>query len=357
MLRIRFLCWICLPALAIGCTEKSGPTRPLAPEPPLYGAFVVPKISEQADPLLDHAYQAMGAEGNQIAHLGLSWAETERGASLWDWSKFDRHVEQARRKGMGLSVVIEFVHGGEGEAPQWRWPVFPDWDDPDLRMGLALFLRELSTRADGTIAYLWLGEGPDRAAALSPGNDAHILAFYQAIADSARAVFPNAAIGTVISPRLLAADGKESLVRELMLSLDLIGLSVPTDAQGGALPAPEAAIASMAESVVAWEGGRFAVLDVGYPSGAALGSSEAVQAQFATRAGEWLHDRPENLELYCWGAISDPSPELAGSLAGRRFPNDAGERAADSVRWVSVALLRLDGTPKAGRQAWVEARP
>jgi hypothetical protein len=357
MVRIRSLCWIGLSVLAIGCTEKSGPTDPPSSDPPLYGAFVVPKISEAADPLLDHAYQAIGAEGNRIAHLSISWAETERGANIWNWTTFDRHVEQARRKGLRLSVVVEFVHGGEGEAPGWRWPVFPDWDDPNLRTGLALFLRELSTRADGTIGYLWLGEGPDRAAAQSPGNDAQILAFYAAIADSARAAFPNAWIGTVVSPRLLAADDKESLVRDLLPSLDLIGLSVATEASNGALPAPQVAVESMAQAVAAWEGGRLAVLDAGYPSGTALGSSEALQAEFATRAGEWLHDRPENLELFCLGAISDPSAELAGSLARRRFPNDADEREADSVRWISAALLRLDGTPKIGRQAWIEARP
>ncbi len=220
MSRIRTICGIGIALLAIGCTQKSGPTKPKPTDPPLYGAQVVPRVSEQVDPLLVDAYQALDVDGNQIGHFALSWAEVEQGLITRNWSMFDPHVEQARRHGMKLSIVLEFVHGEEGEAPAWRWPVFPDWDDPTLRSGLAAFLRELAFRADGMIAYLWLGEGLDRHAALYAGNDAQIAAFYAAIADSARAAFPNAAIGTMISPRLLGEDGKESLIREVLGSLE-----------------------------------------------------------------------------------------------------------------------------------------
>jgi hypothetical protein len=357
MSRIRTICGIGIALLAIGCTQKSGPTKPKPTDPPLYGAQVVPRVSEQVDPLLVDAYQALDVDGNQIGHFALSWAEVEQGPIARNWSTFDPHVEQARRHGMKLSIVLEFVHGEEGEAPAWRWPVFPDWDDPNLRTGLAAFLRELAFRADGMVAYLWLGEGIDRHAALYAGNDAQIAAFYAAIADSARAAFPNAAIGTMISPRLLGEDGKESLIRGILGSLDLIGLSLSTEGSGAAPPAPEAALVAMETAINPWLGGRFAILEAGYPSDASLGSSEAAQADFLARTGAWLFDRPSNLELFCWAGIHDPAAHIAAEFALRRFPNDPAGQTAYAARLASIAMRRLDGSPKLGRQAWIEAHP
>jgi hypothetical protein len=357
MSRVRWIPWIGIALLLVGCTQKSGPTKPKPTDPPLYGALVVPKISSEVDPYLLDAYQALDVDGNQIGHIAISWADVERGPAARDWSAFDPNVEQARRHEMKLSVVVEFVHGGETEAPSWRWPVFPDWDDPDLRTGLAQFLRELAFRADGTIAYLWLGEGPDRTAALYGDSDVAIAAFYAAIADSARAAFPGAAIGTVVSPRLLAEDGREQFVRGILGGLDLIGICVSTEAAGASLPTPEAALDAMRAAIAPWEGGRFAILEAGYPSGAALGSSEAAQAQFASLAGAWLHSRPSTMDLFSWAAIHDPSSDLADSLGLRRFPNDSAARAAYAARLGSIGLRRLDGSPKPARQTWLDAHP
>jgi hypothetical protein len=354
MQRIRALCLLVVGLLFLGCSDSSGPTDPEPPDPPLYGALVVPRISYEVDPLLVDAYQALAVDGNQIGHLGLSWAKVEISEQIRDWSSFDPHVEQARRRGMKLSVVIEFLHGGEGEAPAWRWPTFPDWDDPDLRLELSRFLRELAVRANGTIGYLWLGEGPDRNAALYPGTDEALAAFYADIADSARAAFPGTAVGTVTSPRLLAENGKEALVREILGSLDLIGLSVSTEE---AAASPAAALDTMERAIAPWLDTRFAILDAGYPSGADHGSTEAEQAEFATLTAEWLRDRPSKLELFCWAAIHDPSATLAAEIADRRFPSSTVE-AASLASWLrSVAMRRLDGSPKLARQAWVETHP
>ena len=357
MSRIHMVLWIGFTILLAGCTEESGPTNPKPTDPPLYGALVTPRVSDEADPLLVDAYQALDVDGGQIGHLALSWAAVEQGATTRDWSRLDPHVEQARRRDMKLSVVVEFIHGGEGEAPAWRWPVFPDWDDPGLLAGLSSFLRELAFRADGTIAYLWLGEGPDRHAALYAGNDAQIEAFYAAIADSARAVFPTAAIGTMITPALLEQDGKEALVRTILESLDLIGLSLYVAKDGDSFPVPAAALEWMKQAIAPWQSGRFAVLEAGYPSGAAVGSSEETQAEFVTLVGSWLFDRPTTLELFCWSPGIDPSSELAPDLAIRRFPNDGDAQGAFAEELRSMALRRLDGSPKLGRQAWIEARP
>ena len=357
MSRVRWILWIGIALLLVGCTQKSGPTKPKPTDPPLYGARVVPRISADVDPYLLDAYQALDVDGNQIAHIAISWADVERGPVARDWSMLDPNVEQARRHKMKLSVVVEFVHGGETEAPSWRWPVFPEWEDPELRAELSRFLRELAFRADGTVAYLWLGEGPDRTAALYGDSDAAIAAFYAAIADSARAAFPGAAIGTVISPRLLAEDGKEQLVRGILESLDLIGICVSTESDGASLPSPEATLDAIKAAVAPWDGGRFAILEAGYPSGGALGSSEAAQAHFASLAGAWLYSRPATMDLFSWAAIQDPSTDFADTLGIRRFPSDPVARAAFTGRQVSIAMRRLDGSPKLARQSWLDAHP
>ncbi len=347
-----------LPALGLlSCDDDSGPDDPGEPEPLVYGSLVTPRSDLDVDPYLVDAYQSLGVDGYQLGHFAVSWSAVERGPASHDWTRFERHVEQARRRSMGLSVVVEFVHGAEGDVPAWRWPEFPGWEDPDLLPALAGFIREMTRRSRGTIRYLWLGEGIDRFAARYPGDEPHIVQFYESLADSARAILPETRIGTMITPATLDATGGEPLVRDLLDRLDLIGLAIPAEPTAGAIPPPDVALGVLRLRIAAWEGSPFAVIDAGYPSGEDFASSPAIQSAFASTLAAWLRTRPATLELFCWSPIHDAGPALADSLAMRRFPLEDEARARMSALLRSSALRRLDGSPKVGRQVWVEERP
>lgn len=343
--------------ISASCTEESGPDKPEPRDPPLYGALVTPRGDLDVDPYLVDAYQALGVDGYQIGHLALSWSAIEVGPSRRNWLVFDRHVQQSIRRGIGLSVVVEFVHGADGDVPPWIWTDFPGWEDPALATKLNSFLREVGERAQGTIRYLWLGEGIDRFAAAYPGDEPLIIAFYAELADSAREIFPEARIGTMITPALLEATGGEPLVRQILAHLDLIGLSVPPEPAAGAVPAPAVAFETLKERIAPWQDAPFAILETGYPSGDDLLSSVVNQKVFVSTIAGWLWNKPALLELFCWSPIHDAGSSLADSLAARRYRTQVPARATMVSLLRSSALRRLDGSPKAGRQVWVEDRP
>lgn len=346
-----------LTVFLLSCGDDDGPTKP-EPLPPLeYGALLTPRGSLEVDPLLSDGYQHLGADGFRVAHLAISWAQIETGQSLRDWRMLDLHINQARQRGLTLSVVLEFIHGGRAEIPSWMGPEFPGWDNPDLGYSLARFLRELGVRSQGTIRYLWLGEGIDRYAAAEAVDEGALVDFISMIADSARASLPSARVGTIINPATIEEDGKAALVGELRRSLDLLGISLEPSLPPAGEVDPASTIARIEEEVSPWAEGQLAILELGYSSAASFGSSEAEQATFASLLAQWLARRPRGLELFCWAPLHDAGLALADSLALRRHPFDEGVRSRYAAWLSSSALRRNDGTPKPGRQRFFEERP
>jgi len=339
------------------CGDDSNPSGP-GPEIPLvYGALVTPRVSMQVDPLLADGYQNLGADHFTVGHLAISWAGVERGQLVRDWRALDRQVERARQRGMKLSVVLEFLHGGVVEVPAWRWPEFPGWNDPELEWALVGFLREMEVRSQGTIGYLWLGEGADRYAAESLDDDRPLISFLSMLGDSARAIFPGSRIGSLVNPAMLAETGGEPLAHALQDSLDLLGLWVYPDIAPGGDIDPQAAMTQIQEWIAPWSNAPVAIVEIGYPSSSTWGSSEAEQAEFASLLAEWLRNRPRELEFCCVAPLHDADAELADSLARRRYPGDPDGESSFASMLASYALRRNDGSPKPGRQRFYEERP
>jgi hypothetical protein len=349
-----------LPILTVAllsCGEDSNPSGPGPPAPLVYGALITPRVSMEADPLFTDGYQNLGADGFTVAHLALSWAQVEKGPVVRDWKVLDRHVIQARQRGLKLSILLEILHGGEVEVPAWRWQSFPGWEDPELGWGLNGFLKEMARRSQGTVAYLWLGEGADRYADASLEDDGPLLAFLSAVGDSARVYFPGARIGTLVDPATVLETGREPLIRALSDSLDLLGFWFKPDvAPGGAID-PQTEMTQIKDGLAPWSDRPLAVLELGYPSTERLGSSEEEQAEFASLVAQWLHDRPRGMEFFCWSPLHDAAPSLADSLALQRYPSDFEGRTAFAALLSCAALRRNDGSPKAGRQRFFEERP
>jgi len=325
---------------------------------------VTPIISFEVDPYLANAYQTLRVDGNEVGHVALSWSAIDVANGVRNWWPLDAHIQKAYAQGTKLSIAIEFIHGGEADLPAYRWGEFPGWDSTDLLDILTAFLGDMKGRFPRgdtvhTLAYLWLGEGPDRFAATNPGQDAEMLRFYGRLVAEARRTFPAAHIGTIVTPALIAQPQGGALVRALRDSLDILGLAVyPEDLPGG-LPDPQIALERMADAIAPWQDGPFAVLEAGYPSSEALGSSLNRQSAFADLLADWLHRRPATLELFCWSPLSDPNGALADSLARRRFPLEADSslRVDFARRIATMSLHNLDGSVKPARYDWVDRRP
>ncbi len=320
---------------------------------------MTPRVSMAADPLLVDAYQNLGADGFRVGHLAISWAGIERSRILRDWTPLDLQVVRAHQRGMKLSVLLEILHGGEPEAPRWLWSDFPDWQNPELATNFVRFLHELRGRAGDTIGFLWLGEGPDRYADIYVDEAEAMVSFLAMAGDSARRIFPEARIGIMASPATIAQNGHGDVVRALRDSLGIVGLSLYPRASD--IPEepfnPQTALVQLEDAIAPWIDRPFAVLEAGYPSGAAVQSSEEDQAVFASLLAGWLDSRPPTLELFCWSPLHDPEPALADSLALRRYPREPEARADFAARLASTALRRNDGTPKPARQRFYEERP
>ncbi len=341
----------------LSCGKDSSRPEPEPAVPLVYGALVTPRVSLEADPLLVDGFQSLGADGYTVAHLAISWAQIEKGQGVRDWRTLDRFVRQARQRGMKLSVVVEFVHGGVVDLPAWRWSEFPGWDSPDLGFAMAGFLRELSVRSQGTIRYLWLGEGIDRYAAAHPDDEASLAAFVSMIGDSARVILPGSRIGTLVNPGSVDGMPRSSLIRSLRDSLGILGLWFDPALDLSGTTDPAAAMARVKEGTALWSDGPLAVLELGYPSSGRFGSSEAGQAEFASLLSRWLRGRPPEMELLCWSPLHDAGPAVADSLALRRYPADGVGRELFASFLSCDGLRRMDGSPKPGRQRFFEERP
>jgi hypothetical protein len=345
-----------------GCSRSKSPPRPEPGPQLLYGSLVTPVT--QHDPYLDEAYRTLSIDGNDVAHFAISWGAVDRSNGVRDWLSLDQHIEKARLRGTKISLAFEFIHGGVADFPSYHYEYFPGWSDPDLLVILSGILREVKQRFPAgdsrhDLAYLWLGEGPDRFAIANPDGGEGMLAFYGALADSARRIFPYAKVGTIITPGMIGETQGEPLIRALEDSLDVLGLSVFPQAPPQGVAEPTAALQTMVADIAPWEGKPFAILEAGYPSAETLGSSEEKQTAFATLVAQWLKSRPATLELFCWSPLSDAGTVVIDSLAGRRFPRpeDGSEREDFARRIATMSMHRIDGSVKPALHEWVDRRP
>jgi hypothetical protein len=323
----------------------------------LLGALVTPRISYEIDPLLSDAYQSISGDDYQVAHTAVSWAEVVPEFTVRNWEGVDIHIEQARRRGIQLSLAVEFLRGGDVDLPRYVEDAGWAWDEPSLVWELSRFLRELKARSRDTIGYLWLGEGPDRYVERYPEREDSLLSFYGVLADSARRIFPNARLGVLIAVPALDRTGRVDLIRALRDTLGSVALSVYPEELAGEGQTPEEALGELQSAIEVWRDGPFAIVESGYASGPDGGSVGDDQSAFAIILGDWLRGWPSSLEFFCWSPIHDAAADLADSLAARRYPEDAVSREQYASILSSTSLRRLDGTRKPAREIFMEYRP
>ena len=343
-------------AAIIGC-EGDGPSVPDPADPPLYGARITPRVSREADPLLADAYQSLTGDRLQIAHDAISWAEIATGPVLRDWKPLELHVQRARTSRVELSLVLEFLRGGEVEVPEYLEFIEWSWDEPTILWELARFLREMEPRTQGALRYLWLGEGPDRYIARHPELEADLIAFYSALADTARRIFPDATLGVLAVVSEIAPGEGSSPLRAIRDRLGALALSVYPAEAGETLPSPAEAVSLIEESIAPWTDAPLAIVETGYPSSFGGQSGESEQTAFASLFARWIHARPPALELVCWSPIHDAAPALAAELAARRYPDQEPERERHARVLSGHSLRRVDGSRKPARETFVEERP
>lgn len=342
---------------AIACVDDDGPVGPGPGARFAYGALITPRVSYEIDSLLVDAYQSITGDDYQVAHTAISWSEIAVAATVRIWRSLDLHVQQARSDGVRLSVVLEFMHGGEADIPGYIEDHGWGWEDPTFLWEMERFLGELAIRSQETIDYLWLGEGPDRYAIRHPDEEERLVPFFAALAEIAREKFPNARIGVLVNVAELERSGKVDLIRAIRDSVGAVALSVYPEEIDGELTTPEAALTTLDQSVMPWVDAPFAIVETGYPSDSGSGLSFEDQSQFATVLADWLRGQPSTLRLFCWSPVHDARADLADSLAGRRYPFDSQARERYSSILSRTSLRRLDGARKPAREVFRELRP
>jgi hypothetical protein len=313
---------------------------------------MTPRVSFEADPLLVDAYQSLTGDEGGIGHFAVSWSEIALGPVLRDWEPLNLHVRNAQRSDVGLSVSFELLHGGRLDLPAYLLDL--SWEHPDLLEELSRFMREFADRAQGTIRFLWLAEGPDRYARENPGAEPEVLAFYGALADTLGRIFPDTRLGVLIDPQEVTLQGGGSFVEALRDTLGSVALSIYPERRGDV--APEQALQDLEAAVAPWSGSPFSIVESGYRSNAPQ-EGDTGQSLYATLLSSWLFRRPATLELFCWSPVHDASSSLAASLADRRYPNDPAARDRYAAILSSAAVRRLDGSRKPARETYVDGRP
>ena len=213
---------------------------------------------------------------------------------------------------------------------------------------------------DGTIAYLWLGEGPDRTRPTTRVRIARIVSFYAALADSARtAIFPDTRIGTLVTPVLLAANGKETFVRSLRRPLTSSGSpSSRRRRPRGCSRRPRRRLKHAKRTFSPGWRDRSRSSRPVTRRAEASGIRPRRSSRSTPRAG-WLALRSP-LDPRAVLLVPDPRSKhgTGGFTRLRRFPSSSAEQAQFAGSGsLSMALRRLDGSPKLGRQVWFEERP
>ncbi|MEZ4650338.1 MAG: hypothetical protein R3E97_16440 [Candidatus Eisenbacteria bacterium] len=335
--RLAFLAG-CILLAQLGCSDDPSKPDPVRRLP--FGVHAVQRGGPGGDPLFAEAFDDMSRGGFAWSQLALDWGEAELGFGAFDLGVLGLQVQQSKRTGVPLSVVIRLIDGP-------RVPAFPSdlegqgLSSPNVRVRFPSFVRLVVERGQGQISQLWIGRAVDQRLASHPEEIGAFSDLVTLAADSAHVVQSDLPIGTSFT---YTGGGTPAGLDELEPGLDLLGWVVlPLDAGYEPALAPADAVELVREAVALRPDKPTVVTEVGYPR---VGG-DAQADEFLERFHRYLEGSPSQLLGVTWFGLFDWYATAADARASVVHPDDE-EAAADYAAWLRASGLgQVTGVPTA----------
>ena len=300
--------------------------------------MVPPPTQSDYEAAFDQAY----AGGVRAVTLTWTWSALEPTPNSIDVSDVANSISYLVAKGFRVYVGIQPINTVKREVPSDLAAVA--WDDPAMRDRLHALIDALAPATAGAAEYLSIGNEVDVYLAQT-GEWAAWQTLYDDAVAYAHQQMPGTKVGVTSTFAGLVGSAGADIVA-MNLSSDVLILTYYPLQGDFQVRAPDAPVADFAAMVQAAAGKQVVLQEVGYPSGAANGSSEALQAQFATAALAQWRAHGAAMPFLSWFLLHDLDATTCDTLA--QYYGLAGDPAF--VSYLCTLGLRHDDD--ADKPAW-----
>jgi hypothetical protein len=257
-------------------------------------------------------------------------------------SVFSADAKAGRIDLFGLKVIDTVARGLPTDLANTAW------NSPDMLQRFTALVSQIAAQALAAPAFISVGNEADVYFQVHPSELAAFLIFYRQAATVLHQKFPGTEVGITVTYEGLAATRTQIVAKLLSASevaiftyYPLIELTLQ----------PASAVDSHLSAIVKAASGRPVVLqELGYPSGTATGSSEAMQAAFFSNVLAGIKARPQIVFSSIF-ILGDFSANLCADYSAYYGYGDATPaRQTQFQSYIcSLGLRAWDGTPK---EAW-----
>lgn len=291
------------------------------------------------------AIKAADAAGATAILMTKTWHELEPEKKQYHLAAIAKDIGDSRAANRTVFFGLQMINTVKRDMPADL--IETDWDAPEMT---ARFRALLAAYPAGVAApkYVSLANEADVYFEKHPREVAPFLKFYQRAAAAAQTAFPGARMGITVTYEGLR-NGRGAIIQQLVEASDVaIFTYYPVlDLK----PQPVENVGENLDALLKVAGTKDVLLqEVGYPSGAGIGSSEDKQAMFYKLFLSALTSR-EQIRLANIFLLHDFTPQLCETFIGYygfEKSNDAlKQKFRDFI--CTLGLKNTDGTPK---KAW-----
>lgn len=260
------------------------------------------------------AFGAARSAGMDLLPLALSWNEVEKPAG-WDFATLDLIAAFYGAQGIPIYLNVTSPINTTVSTVPARYQGL-DWDDPRLITGFTGLLDSIKAHL-GTlpVSVIILGNEIDATLGSDPAAWSRYQVLFEAGRARARTLWgPGLAIGAAITRSGLEIAGAQAGIGRLVAASDIASVTYyPLNADLTVRP-PSSAAADF-DRVVERLGSRpIYFQEVGYPTSAALGSSDERQRQFAAEVFRAWDRYADRIRFVGWLWLTDLSPQMTDDL-------------------------------------------
>lgn len=310
----------------------------------------LPTTAQQFVTLVTEAFELTYNAGARGQMTTFTWSSLEPTAGNFSSSEFDNlnsAIANAQTRGVVQFIGIQLINTTARELPADLATLA--FDDPSVRTRFRALLDRVVTPNAGKIRYLSIGNEVDAYLRAHPTEWPAYKTLYDDAVQYAHTLDPAIKVGVTgtADGALLQSPTELQTLNAMSDVIILTYYPLQFDAQGTVTVRSPTVAASDFPSMLNFAGNKQLVLqEVGYPSAAANGSSEAMQAQFVTNVFAAWRASNGKIPFLNYFVLHDFTQQMCddfGVYYG--LPGNASFKAF----LCSLGLRKDDGTPRA---AW-----
>ncbi len=301
----------------------------------------------QSAPNFNAALNLVRSAGVRGQYIDLSWKQLEPSPGVYDFSVAGDQFNIINSVGrFQILVGIDTLNTTIRDIPADLASV--PFDAPQMKTRFQNMLQAFLANFGSQITYMAIGNEPDVYLGSHPSEWGPYTSFYQEAAALVRRLNPSIKVGVTTT-----FDGAttQPQVATLNATSDVFMMNYYPLRPDFTPRDPSEIAADFTKFIAASQGKPIVLQEVGFPTAASLGSSEALQAQFVTNVFSAWAQAGARIPFLNFFLLHDVPPAVCAEVArifGLGNPNFA-------AFFCSLGLRNSDGTPKQAWQAFVNA--